>query len=95
MGHYDYPGRHTATAKEITRSMITDYFKIDGNKAQETFTEQDTPQDKERMKITPTTLEILRKAMIRQATAGRMKAIPKAKEWGDQEGPIEDYDCDV
>jgi hypothetical protein len=74
---------------------VQPYSKTTKKRAQETATEQDTPQDKERMKITPTTLEILRKAMIRQATAGRMKAIPKAKEWGDQEGPIEDYDCDV
>ena len=47
------------------------------------------------MKITPTTRGILRRAMIRQATTGHMKAIPKAQDWDDQEEPIEDYDYDV
>jgi hypothetical protein len=76
--------------------MITDYYsKTIKKRAQETATEQDTPQDKERMKITPTTRGILRRAMIRQATTGHMKAIPKAQDWDDQEEPIEDYDYDV
>jgi hypothetical protein len=39
--------------------MITDYYsKTTKKRAKETIKEQDTPQDKERLKITPITQEI-------------------------------------
>jgi hypothetical protein len=76
--------------------MITDYcFKTVEKRAQETTTVQDTPQDMERMKITPALREILRRERIRQATTGQMEAIPKAQERGDQEDTTEDHDYDV
>jgi hypothetical protein len=76
--------------------MITDHYsKTVKRRAQETTTEQDTPQDKERMQITPTERGILRREMVRRATAVQMKAALKAQEWDDQEEPIEDYEYDV
>jgi hypothetical protein len=78
--------------------MTTDhYFKAVKKRAQETTTVQDTPQDMERMEITPTEQEMLMciRKEIQKATAVQMKAIIKAQEWGDQKEPIEDYDCDV
>ena len=71
--------------------MITDhYLKAVKKRAQETTTVQDTPQDMERMKITPTRREILRREKIRQATTGQMEAIPKAQGRGDQKETIEE-----
>jgi hypothetical protein len=74
--------------------MTTDYSKTDEKRAQETVTEQDTPQDKERIKITPTRQETRDKELHRRATASHGKAIPKEQEWDDQEEPIEGDDYD-
>ena len=54
----------------------------------------DTPQDKERLKITPLKQEIQDKEQHRRATASHRKAIPKEHDWEYQEGLIEDYDYD-
>jgi hypothetical protein len=59
-----------------------------------TTTEQDTPQDKERLKITPLKQEIQDKEQHRRATTSHRKAIPKEHDWEYQEGLIEDYDYD-
>jgi hypothetical protein len=59
--------------------MITDYYsKAVKRRAKETTTEQGTPQDKGRLKITPTIQEIKTKSSIggpRQTM--HRKAIPK------------------
>jgi hypothetical protein len=79
--------------------MITGHhLKAVKKRAQETTTVvQDTPQDIERMKITPTERGILIciRKVTRKATAVQMKAITKAQEWDDQKEPIEDCDYDV
>jgi hypothetical protein len=70
---------------------ITDcYSKAVRQRAKETNTEQDTPQDKERLKIPPTIQEIQDKEQHRRATTNHRKAIPKEQEWDDQEESIED-----
>jgi hypothetical protein len=75
--------------------MITDYYsKAVKKRAKETTIEQDTPQDKERLKITPTIQENQNKEQHRRATTSHRKAIPKEQEWDDQEESIEDYDYD-
>jgi hypothetical protein len=75
--------------------MITDYYsRAVKKRAKETATEQDTPQDKERLKITPTTQETQDKEQHRRATTNHRKAIPKEQEWDDQEESIEDCDYD-
>jgi hypothetical protein len=65
------------------------YSKTYEKRAQETSTEQDTPQNKERIEITLTRQEPQDKELHRRATAIHRKAIPKEQEWGDQEEPIE------
>jgi hypothetical protein len=75
--------------------MITDYCsKAVKRRAKETTIEQDTPQDKERLKITPTIQENQDKERHRRATTNHRKAIPKEHEWDYQEEPIEGYDGD-
>jgi hypothetical protein len=56
-------------------------------------TGQDTPQDKERLKITPTIQEIQDKEQHRRATTSHRKANPKEHEWGYQEESIEGCDA--
>jgi hypothetical protein len=53
------------------------YTKHDENEQIKTTTEQDTPQDKERLKITPLIQEIQDKEQHRRATTSHRKAIPK------------------
>ena len=60
----------------------------------ETTTEQDTPQDKERLKITPLIQEIQDKEQHRRATTSHRKAIPKEHEWDDQGDTTEDHEYD-
>jgi len=75
--------------------MITDYYsKTTKTRVKETIKEQDTPQDKKRLKITPLIQEIQDKEQHRRATTSHRKAIPKEQEWGDQVGIIEGYDDD-
>ena len=75
--------------------MITDYYnKTTKTRAKETIKEQDTPRDKERLKITPSKQEIQDKEQHRRATTSHRKAIPKEHDWEYQEGLIEDYDYD-
>jgi hypothetical protein len=66
--------------------MITDYYaycKTTKKRAKETIKEQDTPQDKERLKITPLIQENQDKEQHRRATTSRRKAIPKEQQIGD------------
>jgi hypothetical protein len=75
------------------QSMINDYYKPN----QETIPrEQDTPQDKERLKITPTLCiqGNQDKELQRRATTSHRKAIPKEREWGGQGESIEGDDYD-
>jgi hypothetical protein len=75
--------------------MITDYYsKTAKKRAKETTTEQNTPQDKGRLKITPTIQENQDKEQHRRATTNHRKAIPKEHEWDYQEESIEGYDSD-
>jgi hypothetical protein len=75
--------------------MTTDYYsKAVKKRAKETTTEQDTPQDKGRLKITPTMQENQDKEQHRRATTGHRKAIPKEHEWDYQEESIEGCDYD-
>jgi hypothetical protein len=75
--------------------MDWDYHtKHDENEQIKTTTEQDTPQDKGRLKITPLIQEIQDKEQHRRATASHRKAIPKEQEWDYQEEIIEGYDGD-
>jgi hypothetical protein len=71
------------------------YLKTDKKRAPETTTVQDTPQDMERMKITPALRGMLIKKMIRNAKAVQDKAIIQENCDCDQKEPIEDCDCDV
>ena len=74
---------------------ITDYYsKAVKRRAKEATTEQDTPQDKERLKITPTIQESQDKEQYRRATTGHRKAIPKEHERDYQEEPIGGHDYD-
>jgi hypothetical protein len=61
------------------------------NRAKKNTTDQDTPQDKERLKITPMERGRLFTTMIRKATNNNKKAIKKWQEWYDPKEPIEDY----
>jgi hypothetical protein len=73
--------------------MITDYYSKTTKKGvKETIKEQDTPQDKKRLKIAPVIQEIQDKEQHRRATTSHRKAIPKEHDWEYQEGFIEDYD---
>ena len=75
--------------------MDWDYYRTAPLMTQiKTTTEQDTPQDKERLKITPLKQEIQDKEQHRRATTSHRKAIPKEHDWEYQEGLIEDYDYD-
>jgi hypothetical protein len=75
--------------------MITDYCsKTVKKRAKEATTEQDTPQDKGRLKITPKIQENQDKEQHRRATTNHRKSIPKEHEWDDQEESIGDYDYD-
>jgi hypothetical protein len=49
---------------------------------QKKTTEQDTPQDKERLKITPSIQENQDKEQHRRATTNHRKAIPKEQQIG-------------
>jgi hypothetical protein len=58
--------------------MITDYYsKTTKTGVKETIKEQDTPQDKERLKIKPLKQETQDKEQHRRATTSHRKAIPK------------------
>jgi hypothetical protein len=78
---------------ERTRSIITDYYsKAIKKRAKETTTEQGTPQDRGRLKITPAIQENEDKLQHRRATTNHRKAIPKEHEWDYQVESIEDYE---
>jgi hypothetical protein len=63
--------------------MITDYYcKTTKKRAKEKIKEQDTPQDKERLKITPLIQENQDKEQDRRATTSHRKAIPKEQQIG-------------
>jgi hypothetical protein len=65
--------------------MTTDYYaycKTTKKRAKETIKEQDTPQDKERLKITPLIQENQDKEQHRRATTSHRKAIPKEQQIG-------------
>jgi hypothetical protein len=63
--------------------MVIDYYsKTVKKRAKEPTTEQDTPQDKGRLKITPAIQEIQDKEQHRRTTTIHRKAIPKEHEWG-------------
>jgi hypothetical protein len=74
--------------------MITDsYYKAVKKGAKEPITtEQDTPQDKDRLKITPAIQETQDKEQHWRATTNHRKAIPKEHEWDYQGESIEDYE---
>jgi hypothetical protein len=73
--------------------MLTDYYyKTVKKRAKETTTEQDTPQDKERLKITPTIQENQDKEQHRRATTSHRKAIPKEQQLGGDFITIESHD---
>jgi hypothetical protein len=62
--------------------MITDYYHKTAKKGvKETIKEQDTPQGKERLKVTPLIQENQDKEQHRRATTSHKKAIPKEHEW--------------
>jgi hypothetical protein len=62
--------------------MTTDYYyKTAKKRAKETIKEQDTPQDKERLKIIPLIQENQDKEQHRRATTSHRKVIPKEHEW--------------
>jgi hypothetical protein len=61
-------------------------------RAKEATTDQGTPQDIERLKITPAIQETQDKEQHRRATTNHRKAIPKEQKWDDQEEPIGDYE---
>jgi hypothetical protein len=64
--------------------MITDYYsKAFKRRAQETTTEQDTSQDKERLKTTPTLQEIQDKEQQRRATTSHRKQFQRSKSWAE------------
>jgi hypothetical protein len=66
--------------------MITDYYsKTTKTRVKEAIKEQDTPQDKKRLKITPLLQEIQDKEQHRRATTSHRKAIPKEQGWDYQE----------
>jgi hypothetical protein len=73
---------------------IQPYSKTAKKRAKETTTEQGTPQDKGRLKITPTIQENQDKEQHRRTTTNHRKAIPKEHEWGYQEEFIEGHDGD-
>jgi hypothetical protein len=88
--------RHLTMAEAMIRSMITEYLGFDKKRAQDTRTvKHSTPQERKRMTITKAIREVLRRQMIREATASNRKAIPTEQEWADQVETFEDYDCDV
>jgi hypothetical protein len=63
--------------------MLTDYYHKTAKKGvKEAIKEQDTPQDKERLKITPLIQENQDKEQHRRATTSHRKAIPKEHEMG-------------
>jgi hypothetical protein len=73
--------------------MITDYYsKAIKKRAKERTTEEGTPQDRDRLKITPTRQETQDKVQHRRATTSHRKAIPKEHEWDYQEESIGDYE---
>jgi hypothetical protein len=76
--------------------MTTDYLGFDKKRTQDTrAAKHGTPQEKDRMTITPVMREELRRQMLRQATTSNRKAIPTEHEWADQVETFEDYDYDV
>ena len=63
--------------------MITDHYcKTTKKRVKETIKEQDTPQNKERLKNTPLIQENQDKAQHRRATTSHRKAIPKEQQIG-------------
>jgi hypothetical protein len=78
--------------------MITDYYYKTAKKGvRETTKEQDTPQDKERLKVMhiPLTQETQDKEQHRRATTShRRKAIPKEQQLGADFIIIESHDHD-
>jgi hypothetical protein len=75
--------------------MITGYYyKTAKKRAKETIKEQDTPQDKERLKIKPLTQETQDKEQHRRATTSHRKAIPKEQQLGADFITIESHDHD-
>ena len=75
--------------------MTTDYYyKTAKNRVKETIKEQDTPQDKERLKITPLKQENQDKEQHRRATTNHRKAIPKEQQIGADFITIESHDHD-
>jgi hypothetical protein len=76
--------------------MITDYYaysKTVKKRAKETTTEQDTPQDKERVKITPTIQENQDKEQHRRTTRQTIgNQFQRSMNGTYQEDPIEGYD---
>ena len=64
--------RHRTAATERLRSMITDYYyKTAKKRAKETSKEQDTPQDKERLKITP----LIQKKIKTKSSIGKPRRV--------------------
>jgi hypothetical protein len=75
--------------------MTTDYcYNTAKKRAKETTKEQDTPQDKERLKITPLIQEIQDKEQHRRATTSHRKAIPKEQKLGADFITTESHDHD-
>jgi hypothetical protein len=63
--------------------MITDHYcKTTKKRVKETIKEQDTPQNKERLKNTPLIQENQDKEQHRRATTSHRKAIPKEQQIG-------------
>jgi hypothetical protein len=76
--------------KHDNRLLLQDCKK----RAKETIKEQDTPQDKERLKITPLIQENQDKEQHRRATTSHRKAIPKEQKLGPDFIIIESHDHD-
>jgi hypothetical protein len=75
--------------------MITDYYsKTTKTGVKEATKEQDTPQDKGRLKITPLIQENQDKEQHRRATTSHRKAIPKEQQLGADFIIIESHDHD-
>jgi hypothetical protein len=75
--------------------MITDYYyKTAKTGVKETIKEQDTPQDKERLKSTTLIQENQDKEQHRRATTSHRKAIPKEQQLGADFIIIESHDHD-
>jgi hypothetical protein len=68
------------------------YYHPAKKRAKKNYRTKDTPQDKGRLKITPTIQENQDKEQHRRATTNHRKVIPKEHEWDYQEEFIEDYE---